>query len=65
MAKDPTSSPNIQIQAMGRYQTLVRQLALVARHAEPQTSAAPPRQQKNPVVQRSGGDPRRLLQAVK
>jgi hypothetical protein len=62
-----TGGASVRLQAMGRFQAIVRQLALVARQtgAEAPTPAAEPERKKNPVAQRSGGDPRAVLMAVK
>lgn len=59
MARDPNSPPSLQLQAMGRYQQLVKQLALVARAA----AEAKPEEPKRKVIRavRTGTDPRGIL----
>lgn len=63
---DPRESSQVQLNAMGRYIAIVKQLALVARAAEA-TTPAPVEEPKKPAarVRRPGVDPRNLLMAVK
>ncbi len=70
VARDPMASPSTRLAAMGRFQTLVKQLGLETRavgaapdvspveEAEPETRAVP-------VFKRTGTDPRAILSAVK
>jgi transposase-like protein len=64
-----TAGVHARLAAMGRFQTLTRQLALVSRHGQLAPAATPepkaPERPRNPAVTRAGGDPRRLLTAVK
>jgi transcriptional regulator with XRE-family HTH domain len=73
ISRDPRAAPHVRMNAAGRFQALVRQLALVARKedadkpdapeantAEPPTRRLPMRESRRPTV-----DPRTLLQAVK
>lgn len=66
-----TVAPHVRMTAAGRFQAIVRQLALVTRGdrqpAQPETPAVPsaPEKPVRQVVRRSGGDPRKLLMAVK
>lgn len=63
LAFNMAETPNTRMNAMGRFQSIVKQLALVARaetgQAEPEKPAA------RAVAVRSGVDPRKILQAVK
>jgi hypothetical protein len=61
MAETPTTRMN----AMGRFQAIVKQLALVARLAEDEKPKEPEKPERPIVVRRSGIDPRNVLQAVK
>jgi hypothetical protein len=64
---DPRESPQVQLNAMGRFLAIVKQLALVARAAEA-TAPVPieePKTAPAASVRRPGVDPRNLLQAVK
>jgi transposase-like protein len=61
MAETPTTRMN----AMGRFQAIVKQLALVARLAEDEQPKEPEKPVRRPFVPRSGIDPRNVLQAVK
>jgi len=64
MSLDPSMAAHVRMGAAGRFQAIVRQLALVARKADEQ---APKDEPRAPVVvaRRSGADPRALLMAVK
>lgn len=53
-----------RMNAMGRFQAIVKQLALVTRH--PEEKPEPEKKPERPVIQRrSGVDPRGVLQALK
>jgi hypothetical protein len=65
-AHDVNLKANVRMTAAGRFQAIVKQLALTSRGAE----AAPvepekPEPQRYEPVQRTGTDPRKLLMAVK
>lgn len=65
---DPTQAPQVQLNAMGRFLAIVKQLALVARAAEatvPEPIEAPKTTPPVASVRRPGVDPRNLLMAVK
>lgn len=66
LALDPSTAPHVRMTAAGRFQAIVRQLALVARVADVQTpglrTAEPLTLVEVPTVR---VDPRRLLMAVK
>jgi transposase len=67
-ALDEGIGVSARLQAMGRFQALVRQLALVTRKRdqEPTPAAPPPEEPKKRVVERrTGTDPRVLLMPVK
>lgn len=67
VAYDMTETPTTRMNAMGRFQALVKQLALVPRSAEQpqQKPAEPEKPAPRPMTVRSGVDPRNVLQAVK
>jgi len=71
MSKKATVPPQVRLAAAGRFQALVRQLALVARRADkvptdaPAPAAVAAESKKHPPVKRPAGDPRRFLTAVK
>jgi hypothetical protein len=62
----PKESPQVQLNAMGRFIAIVKQLALVARNADAVPEPAP-EQKKTPAAppRRRVVDPRTFLQAVK
>jgi hypothetical protein len=62
LAYNMAESPTTRLQASGRFQALVKQLALVARLAE---AAPEPVKPARVLVSRGGVDPRNVLQAVK
>jgi hypothetical protein len=63
LARDPAvADPKLRLTAMGRYQALVKQLALVARAA---VKAEVPTRKTFAVQRRPASDPRGLLEAVK
>lgn len=66
MSQNPTLDSRVKLAASGRFQTLVRQLSLVARAAdqEPQTSTPASTRRTNPSVRRPAADPRGHLRAV-
>ena len=73
LSLDATIAAHVRMTAAGRFQAVVRQLALVARGAESehqapassQPAAAEAPSRKNPMVRRPAGDPRKLLMVVK
>lgn len=70
MSRDKKVPPHVRMTAAGRFQAIVRQLALVTRRAQeqPATPEAPANEadtpKKNPPVARPAGDPRLRLMAV-
>jgi hypothetical protein len=65
-ARDPLQTPQVQLSAMGRFQAIVKQLALVTRNAEEVPAPMPepaPRQIQPPRLRTF--DPRAQLMAVK
>lgn len=62
---DPLESSQVQLNAMGRFIAIVKQLALVARKSE--AVPVPAEEPKPPelVMRRPGADPRKFLMAVK
>lgn len=64
VAKDPLTPASLRLQAMGRYQALVKQLSLVARAADAKPTEAPKRKTFRPPA-RTGTDPRGILTGVK
>lgn len=68
---DLTVPAHIRMTASGRFQAIVRQLALVTRGEEKPADKPQPAEseteapRKNPPIDRPPGDPRRLLMAVK
>ncbi len=66
--RDPTSAPQLRLQAMGRFQAIVKQLALVSKATDtgkPDAETRPAaRRAVNPPVRRSSVDPRSILSAV-
>lgn len=70
VSSDFTVAAHVRMAASGRFQAIVRQLALVARSVKAEQEKAadtpePAQRQKNPVIRRSSVDPRRILMAVK
>lgn len=63
--RDPAADADLRLKAMGRFQALVKQLALVARVSVEKPSETPSRRPVNPTVRRPSVDPRSLLTAVK
>ena len=63
LAYNMAETPSTRVAAMGRFQAIVKQLALVTRSvaAVPEPEKPAPR----PIIRRSGIDPRNVLQAVK
>lgn len=71
MSTDPTAPAHVRMNAAGRFQAIVRQLALDTRGAASQQPTgdtpppeAPPERHRNPPVRRPSGDPRGILMAV-
>lgn len=70
LSMDRTVGPHIRMAASGRFQAIVRQLALVARGAQKEADEGAPKQEepaqpkKNPPVERPPGDPRGVLMMV-
>ena len=67
LTRDPGVSPPLRLQAMARFQGIVKQLALVARRADSADGKIPAEDHKKAafrVVRRTGVDPRRALMAV-
>jgi hypothetical protein len=64
-AFDPSVSPGVRSTAAGRFQALVRQLALARNAPEVSVPTEPPKRQTFQPQKRSGRDPRALLTAVK
>lgn len=64
LSLDPTVALPVQLHAAGRFQAIVRQLALVTRLGEATTSA-PPAPVRPPVPRTDRADPRTLLMVVK
>jgi hypothetical protein len=65
-ARDAGASPTLRLAAMGRFQSIWKDLKLVARSAAAQDQPDPkPARQTFTVPTRTGGDPRALLSAVK
>jgi hypothetical protein len=64
---DPREPRPVQLNAMGRFLAIVKQLALAAPAAEtkPEPVAEPEPQPPARVMRRAGADPRTFLQAVK
>ena len=68
LSLDPSLAAHVRMNAAGRFQAIVRQLALVARKADEQPGDKPERphvERRPEPVQRTGTDPRRMLMAVK
>lgn len=68
LAYNMAETPPTRLNAMGRFQSIVKQLSLGLsdrRAAQPEAEAQKPAQAPRSVPVRAGGDPRRLLQAVK
>jgi excisionase family DNA binding protein len=63
VARDPATPAQLRLQAMGRYQGIVKQLALVARAADEQKPEVPKRKTFQPP-KRTGTDPRGILSEV-
>lgn len=65
VARDPNTPGSLRLQAMGRFQALVKQLALVARvaDAKPERDEAPKRKTFE-APRRTGTDPRGILSGV-
>ena len=66
LAYNMAETPATRLQAMGRYQAILKDLALVTRLGEddkPKPGPTPP--EPRPLIRRSGIDPRNVLQAVK
>lgn len=61
LSMDSTAQPAVRLQAAARFQSLVKQLALVARAADAATVSAPESKPMLRVVRRATGDPRRGL----
>lgn len=64
MSLDVTATPQVRLQAAGRFQAVVKQLALVARASDAQ-EGKPDTPVRRVLPHRSGGDPRAVLVAVK
>jgi hypothetical protein len=64
LARDPGAVPTFRLQAMGRFQAIVKQLALVARAAAEAEAVPTVSRQALRVVRRSTVDPREALLAV-
>lgn len=69
LTRDPMTPAPLRLQAMGRFQGIVKQLSLVARSAVADSKPESPIPGPDPrktfrVVRRSGPDPRRALGAV-
>jgi hypothetical protein len=64
-ALDPLQPASVQLSAMGRFQAIVKQLALVARKAAEAAPEEPKAKPQARPMRRPGADPRNLLQAVK
>lgn len=65
LIRDPLADSKLRLQAMGRFQALVKQLNLLARVADAKGEDERPTQRRaNPPVQRSSADPRGMLRAV-
>lgn len=64
-AHNPHTSITVRLAAMGRFQALVKQLALVARNADAPAAEEPTKPSAPRRVSRPGEDPRRGLMAVK
>lgn len=66
---DPRESRPVQLNAMGRFLAIVKQLALAAPATEAVPAPAPAEEPKTPAparaMRRPGADPRTFLQAVK
>lgn len=67
LAYNMAEAATTRLSAMGRFQAIVKQLALVTRSAGAEALAPEPdkRMAPRPVIRRSGVDPRNVLQAVK
>lgn len=59
VARDPNTMAQLRLQAMGRYQAIVKQLALVARAADAKPEA--PKRKTFEPPKRTGTDPRGIL----
>jgi transposase len=68
LAYNMAESATTRLSAMGRFQSIVKQMALVTRSAGLESASTPEpdkRMAPRPMVRRSGVDPRSVLQAVK
>lgn len=65
MVHDRHAKPSAQLNAMGRFVAIVKQLALPARAAEAAPAPVEAPKAAPPVRQRVGADPRMVLQVVK
>jgi excisionase family DNA binding protein len=63
VARDPGTPAQLRLQAMGRYQAIVKQLALVARAADAKQPEVPKRKTFEPPT-RTGTDPRGILMGL-
>ena len=63
LSLDPTVAPPVQLNAAGRFQAIVRQLALVTRPAD--AAPQPASISRAPVQRTARADPRALLLVVK
>lgn len=66
LSMDPDARPNVRMTASGRFQAIVRQLALALRGSQAASAPAPgasepPKKPVRPAVQRSTRDPRLLM----
>jgi predicted transcriptional regulator len=64
VARDPATPAQLRLQAMGRFQALVKQLSLVARAADAKPVEDAPKRRFQPPT-RTGTDPRGILAEVK
>lgn len=64
MVRDPGTPAALRLQAMGRFQAIVKQLSLVARAADAKQPEVPKRKVFQPPA-RTGTDPRGILTEVK
>jgi hypothetical protein len=67
LSLDEKASPQVRLQSAGRFQSIVKQLALVARSAVAEPGPVPGKPDKptfRVVRRRDSGDPRRALMAV-